>query len=88
MSKHSLYVERLMRELPTHTKGGTPITILKGGQYVETNTSRSRNGMSSVYVPCDYPKLFGWPLVGGNQKQRPPLLINHKGRKYLRLSVQ
>ena len=86
MSKSSQYRDRLLREMPTHTKGGTPIEIDPSGNYVRTLRNGARNGSHSVYTLCDYPKLFGWDLVG-HQSKKPPLIINHRNRRYLRLSL-
>lgn len=86
-TKSSLYRDRLLREMPTHTKGGIPIEIDPSGNYVRTLRNGARNGSHSVYTLCDYPNLFGWERVG-HQKQPAPLIIKHKGRRYLRLSVQ
>lgn len=81
------YAERLLRERPTHTKGGTPIEIVQHGSkvYVYTYTGRSRNGMSSCYCPCDFPQLFGWERIGSRDAVKPPLVIKHRGYKYVRL---
>ena len=87
ITKHSQYVERVLRERPTHTKGGTPVEIDPSGSYVRTMRHGARNGSNSVYVPCDYPALFGWARTGGS-KPKAPLIIKHRGRRYLRLSVQ
>lgn len=87
-TKHSQYVERVLRERPTHTKGGTPVEISPDGRTVRTYTGRDFYGRGySVYVPCDYPALFGWQRTG-RQAVKPPMIIKHKGRRYLRLSVQ
>lgn len=80
------YTERLLRERPTHTKGGTPITIERhrGRVYVITNTGQSRSGRPSVYCPGDFPDLFGWKRTG-SKRTAPPLFIVYKQHKYLRL---
>lgn len=85
-SKSSQYRDRLLREMPTHTKGGTPVEIGPSGNYVRTLRNGARNGSHSVYTLCDYPKLFGWDPVG-HQSKKPPLIINHRNRRYLRLSL-
>jgi len=59
-TKSDIYVERLLREKPTHTRSGIPLTIHNGGRGVRTYSGRSRNGEYSSYGPTDYPQLFGW----------------------------
>lgn len=85
-TKSSQYRDRLLREMPTRTTGGTPVEIDPSGNYVRTLRNGARNGSHSVYTLCDYPKLFGWSRAGNN-KTKPPLIIKHKNRKYLRLSL-
>lgn len=87
------YVNRLLTELPTHTVGGIPIEIAPDGCSVVTHTGRSKDGVSSYYIPIDYPRLFGWrtyteqfghPFHRRNG-DKPPLIIEHKQHKYLRI---
>ena len=59
-TKSDMYVERLLREKPTHTRSGIPLTIHNNGRGVRTYSGRSMNGSYSCYGPTDYPQLFGW----------------------------
>lgn len=60
MTKTEEYIARILREQPKTTKGGTPVEISSDGKSVRTYTGRSRDGISSTYLPMDYPNLFGW----------------------------
>ncbi len=87
MTATETYRERILRERPTHTKGGTPIEIKPDGSAVITRTGRAWNRRGySVYVPCDYPALFGWERTGrvGRKAKKAPVLLTHRGYKYLR----
>lgn len=86
-SKSSEYRDRLLREMPTHTKGGTPVEIDPSGNYVRTLRNGARNGSHSVYTLCDYPRLFGWDRVG-NKRKKAPAIIYYRRRPYLRLSLR
>lgn len=65
--------------------GGTPIEIGPDGKHVITRTGRDWYGKGySIYLPLDYPRLFGWERSPA-RKAKPPLLMNHRGHKYLRI---
>lgn len=65
MTASEYYVKKLLKEKPTHTKGGVKIEIKDGGNHVVTRTGRAWNRRGySVYNPCDYPALFGWDTYG------------------------
>lgn len=84
-TKSHLYVQRVLREKPKTTKGGTPIEITKDGWGIITRTGRSRNGDYSYYLPIDYPQLFGWDRDDFKAKKPIPLpVIEHKGYYYTR----
>jgi hypothetical protein len=76
------YTERLLRERPTHTKGGRPVEIVHSHGKVYVHTASG-----SVYVSSDFPQLFGWPRTG-RRKAKAPMTLNHKGYKYLRLPIK
>lgn len=86
-TKSSVYRDRLLREMPTHTKGGTPVEIDPSGNYVRTLRNGARNGSHSVYTLCDYPKLFGWDTAKPKAK-KPPAIIYYRRRPYLRLTLR
>lgn len=72
------YAQRILRERPTHTKGGTPVTISIGAKnrvYIHTP--------GSTYVAADAPVLFGWPRTG-RRRTKAPLTLVHKGYTYVR----
>ena len=86
MRKYEQYIQRLLKERPTHTKGGYPVEIGPEGKHVKTHTGRDWYGNGySLYLPLDYPALFGWDRGPDPRKQKPPLLIKHRGHKYLRI---
>lgn len=63
MTASEYYIKKLLEEKPTHTKGGVAIEIKDGGKHIVTRSGRAWNRKGySVYNPCDYPTLFGWPL--------------------------
>lgn len=62
-TKRDAYVARLLKEMPTHTRSGIRIEIENNGGRVLTFSGRSKNGKYSVYLPTDYPQLFGWNLA-------------------------
>lgn len=81
MSKSDEYVTRLLRERPTRTRSGIPITIENDGYSVRTWSGRSLNGSYSVYNPTDYPNLFGWnkePTLD----EKIDLIMNHLGLEF------
>ncbi len=67
-TKSDIYVARLLREKPTHTRSGIPLTIHNNGRGVRTYSGRSMNGKCSYYGPTDYPQLFGWKHTKLNKK--------------------
>lgn len=75
-TKSSLYRDRLLREMPTHTKSGIPIEIDPSGNYVRTLRHGARNGNHSVYTLCDYPKLFGWDRIGMSKRSNERSLFD------------
>lgn len=86
-TKSHLYVKKLLELKLTHTKGGTPITVVNDGWGVETRTGRSRDGKRSYYLPIDYPQLFGWDRADfkPGPPTPPPMFIEHKGYEYKRI---
>lgn len=56
MTKSQYYIRRLLREKPPTTKGGLKYQIHKKGEYLTTESG-------GTYVPCDYPRLFGWGKI-------------------------
>lgn len=71
-TKQDAYVARLLKENPTKTRTGIPIKIENNGGRVLTFSGRSKNGEYSVYLPTDYPQLFGWDREP--DKPRPKVL--------------
>lgn len=73
------YAQRALRERPIRTKSGMPVTIVvnnNGKVYAHTASG-------SVYVPSDFPTLFGWKRYGIRVK-KAPLTLKHKGYTYIR----
>lgn len=85
-TKSQIYVQRLLKERPQTTKGGAAIEVIDDGWHVITRTGRAWNHKGySVYVPCDYPVLFGWDRAPDLPKLPPPAIIEYRGYKYKRL---